>query len=60
MNFWISLTLTGYLAGYPVIRPYRISGRAIWYPAGYPVHPYQIQYCPVVRLSGVTRAVNKV
>jgi hypothetical protein len=31
----ISLSLAGYPAGYPVIRPYRISGRAIWYPAGY-------------------------
>jgi hypothetical protein len=35
MNFWISLTLAGYQAGYPFIRPYRIYGGAIWYPAGY-------------------------
>jgi hypothetical protein len=34
-NFWIILPLAGYPVGYPVIRPYRIAGRAIWYPAGY-------------------------
>jgi hypothetical protein len=56
INYWISLTLAGYPAGYPVsgltgyparypagqsgIRPDTVYQNKRDYPAGYPVHPY--------------------
>jgi hypothetical protein len=54
------------------IRPNRISGRAIWYPAGYriskrldylegyPVHPLLLtQFCPLLHVQYILNTINK-
>jgi hypothetical protein len=53
-NFGLPVSNISRISCYPVIRPYRISGRAIWYPARYRIYkrPEFPAGYPAGRISG--------